>query len=66
LAPYLAGGGLTASAVATSIAFLLIGSLKSRWSMRSAWISAFETLAIGGIAAALAYAAGHVLAVLLA
>ena len=65
LAPYLAGGGLAASAVATSVAFLLIGSLKSRWSVRSAWRSALETLAIGGIAAVLAYAAGHVLAAML-
>jgi vacuolar iron transporter family protein len=65
LVPYLAGGGLVASAVATSVAFLLIGSLKSRWSVRSAWRSGLETLVIGGIAAGLAYAAGHVLASLL-
>ena len=65
LAPYLAGGGLLASAIATSVAFLLIGSLKSRWSVRSAWRSGLETLAIGGVAAGLAYAAGHILASLL-
>ena len=65
LVPYLAGGGLLASAMATSIAFLLIGSLKSRWSVRSAWRSGLETLVIGGVAAGLAYAAGHVLASLL-
>jgi VIT1/CCC1 family predicted Fe2+/Mn2+ transporter len=65
LVPYLAGGGLVASAVATSVAFLLIGSLKSRWSVRSAWRSGLETLVIGGIAAGLAYAAGHILASLL-
>ncbi|MCC6889716.1 MAG: VIT1/CCC1 transporter family protein [Hyphomicrobiales bacterium] len=65
LLPYLAGGGLVASAVATSVAFLLIGSLKSRWSVRPAWQSGLETLAIGGIAAVLAYAAGHFLAPLL-
>jgi VIT1/CCC1 family predicted Fe2+/Mn2+ transporter len=65
LAPYLAGGGLVASAIATSIAFLLIGSLKSRWSLRSAWRSGLETLAIGSVAAGLAYLAGHVLASLL-
>jgi vacuolar iron transporter family protein len=65
LAPYLAGGGLVASAIATSIAFLLIGSLKSRWSVRSAWRSGLETLVIGSTAAALAYLAGHVLASLL-
>ena len=50
---------------ATSVAFLLIGSLKSRWSVRSAWRSGLETLVIGGIAAGLAYAAGHILASLL-
>ena len=51
--------------IATSVAFLLIGSLKSRWSVRSAWRSGLETLAIGGVAAGLAYAAGHILASLL-
>ena len=65
LIPYLAGGGLPASVIATSVAFLLIGSLKSRWSVRSAWRSGLETLVIGGIAAGLAYAAGHILASLL-
>jgi VIT1/CCC1 family predicted Fe2+/Mn2+ transporter len=65
LAPYLAGGGLAASVIATSVAFLLIGSFKSRWSLRPAWRSAFETLAIGGIAAALAFGTGHFLALAL-
>jgi len=65
LIPYLAGGGLLASATATSVAFLLIGSLKSRWSVRSAWRSGLETLVIGGVAAGLAFATGHVLASLL-
>jgi vacuolar iron transporter family protein len=65
LVPYLVGGGLVASAAGTSVAFLLIGSLKSRWSVRSAWRSGLETLVIGGIAASLAYAAGHILASLL-
>jgi VIT1/CCC1 family predicted Fe2+/Mn2+ transporter len=65
LAPYLAGGGLLASMSATSVAFLLIGSLKSHWSLRSAWRSGLETLVIGSIAAGLAFGAGHVLASLL-
>jgi VIT1/CCC1 family predicted Fe2+/Mn2+ transporter len=62
LVPYLAGGGLLSSAVATSVAFLLIGSVKSRWTPQPAWRAALETLAIGGIAAGLAFAAGHLLA----
>lgn len=62
LIPYLLGGGLLSSAIATSAAFLLIGSLKSRWTFRSAWHSALETLVIGGIAAIIAFAAGHFLA----
>jgi vacuolar iron transporter family protein len=65
LVPYLVGGGLVASVIATSVAFLLIGSLKSRWSVRSAWRSGLETLVIGSVAAGLAYAAGHVLGPLL-
>jgi VIT1/CCC1 family predicted Fe2+/Mn2+ transporter len=61
LAPYLVGGGLAASIAMTSLAFLLIGSLKSRWSLRSAWWSGLETLAIGSVAAGLAYTTGHLL-----
>jgi vacuolar iron transporter family protein len=64
LIPYLVGGGLLASAIATSVAFVLIGSVKSRWSLRPAWHSGLETLIIGGIAAGLAFAAGHVMALL--
>jgi VIT1/CCC1 family predicted Fe2+/Mn2+ transporter len=66
LIPYLVGGGLLASAIATSVAFLLIGSLRSRWSLRPAWHSGLETLIVGGIAATIAFAAGHVLALLVA
>ena len=62
LIPYLVGGGLLSSAVATSVAFLLIGSFKSRWSLRPAWRSGLETLVIGGVAAGLAFAAGHFMA----
>lgn len=65
LLPYLAGGDLLASVVATSVAFVLIGSLKSRWSLQPAWRSGLETLVIGSVAAGLAYAAGNVLASLL-
>lgn len=65
LVPYLAGGGIVSSALATSAAFVLIGSLKSRWTVRSAWHSGLETLVIGGIAAIIAFATGHFLARLL-
>lgn len=46
-----------ASAV-TSVAFILIGALKSRWSTRPWWHSGLGTLAVGGGAAAVAYVIG--------
>ncbi len=58
LIPYILGGGFLASSIATGIAFFIIGSLKSRWSLRSPLVSGLETLLIGGAAAVLAYAAG--------
>jgi vacuolar iron transporter family protein len=61
LVPYMVGGGILASAIATSAAFLLIGSLKSRWTVQPAWRSGLETLAIGCAAAGLAFATGHLL-----
>jgi VIT1/CCC1 family predicted Fe2+/Mn2+ transporter len=61
LIPYLVGGGLASCVAMTSIAFVIIGSLKSRWSLRSVWGSALETLIIGSAAAGLAYLAGHLL-----
>jgi VIT1/CCC1 family predicted Fe2+/Mn2+ transporter len=61
LIPYLVGGGLVSCIAMTSVAFVLIGSLKSRWSVRSAWRSGLETLVIGSAAAGLAYATGHFL-----
>jgi vacuolar iron transporter family protein len=62
LVPYLLGGGFMWSAFATCAAFFVIGSAKSRWSLRSPLISGLETLLVGGTAAALAYAAGVLLA----
>ena len=61
LIPYLMGGDLASCIAMTSIAFLVIGSAKSRWSLRSAWVSGLETLAIGSAAACLAYVTGHLL-----
>jgi vacuolar iron transporter family protein len=62
LLPYLFGAKFLSSALATGVAFFVIGSAKSRWSLRSPLMSGLETLLIGGAAAALAYAAGVLLA----
>ncbi|TSD84046.1 hypothetical protein FFK22_034610 [Mycobacterium sp. KBS0706] len=58
LLPYLTGGGLGASAVATALTFFAIGSAKSRWSTTVWWRSGLETLSIGMTAAALAFLVG--------
>jgi len=60
LLPYLLGSEspLTLSIALTGIVFFVIGSAKSRWSTASWWSSGVSTLAVGGAAAALAYAAG--------
>ena len=60
LVPYLLGVGnaLTISIFLTAGVFLLIGSIKSRWSTVSWWRSGLSTLLVGGVAAALAYVAG--------
>ena len=42
----------------TAIVFFTIGSVKSRWSTASWWQSGLITLAVGGIAAGLAYVTG--------
>jgi len=46
------------SLVMTAIAFFVVGSARSRWLLLSWWRAGFETLALGSIAAALAYAVG--------
>jgi len=60
LVPFVAGlsSPFLVASTATSLIFVLIGALKSRWSTRSWWYSGLETLAIGGGAAAVAYAIG--------
>jgi VIT1/CCC1 family predicted Fe2+/Mn2+ transporter len=52
------GDAFLVAASATSGVFLAIGAAKSRWSPRPWWRSALETLAVGGGAAAVAYALG--------
>ena len=46
----------------TGLTFFGVGALKSRWSLAPWWRSGFETLAIGGVAAAIAYFVGTLFA----
>lgn len=55
----------TISIVATGCVFTVIGALKSQWSLAPAWQSALETLAIGAIAASVAYFVGAFLKTLM-
>jgi VIT1/CCC1 family predicted Fe2+/Mn2+ transporter len=63
LLPYLFGFNdpLTFSIMMTAGVFFAIGSVKSRWSTAVWWRSGLSTLAVGAIAAGLAYAAGLLL-----
>jgi len=60
LTPFVLGfeNAFALSAWATGAVFFVIGTLKSRWSLKSWWRSGSETLLIGGIAALIAYAVG--------
>ncbi|WGW03692.1 VIT1/CCC1 transporter family protein [Tropicibacter oceani] len=51
-----------ASSVLTMCGFFAIGTLKSIWSLSPWWRSGLETLAIGGVAAVIAYSAGTLFA----
>ena len=42
----------------TAVALVAVGGIRSRFVDQSWWRSALETLVVGGLAAALAYAAG--------
>lgn len=46
----------------TGLTFFGVGALKSRWSLAPWWRSGLETLAIGGVAAAIAYYVGTLFA----
>ncbi len=63
LMPYLAGLAAPEipSAVMTGITFFGIGSIRSRWSSKSWWRTGLETLAIGMLAASVAYFIGYLL-----
>lgn len=52
----------TISVVMTGVAFFLVGSARTRWLLLPWWRAGLETLTIGAIAAALAYAAGAIIA----
>jgi VIT1/CCC1 family predicted Fe2+/Mn2+ transporter len=63
LLPYLFGSSdpLVLSMIMTGGVFFTIGSVKSRWSPAAWWRSGLSTLAVGTIAAGLAYAVGLLL-----
>ncbi len=60
LLPYLLGlpNPFNWSIVATGFTFFAVGTAKSRWSTAPWWRSGLETLAIGGVAAVIAYYVG--------
>lgn len=65
LLPFIAGSpsAFEYSVAASGVTFFAIGAAKSMWSLVSWWRSGLETLAIGSGAAAIAYAAGHVVSI---
>lgn len=60
LLPYLLGfaPAFSWSIGIAALTFFGIGTIKSRWSLAPWWRSGFETLLIGGVAAAMAYVVG--------
>lgn len=63
LLPYVVDeGGFEVSATLTGLVFVVIGSLRARWSIHPWWRSGLGTLCIGTLAASAAYGIGHLLA----
>lgn len=64
LLPYLIGieDAFQWSIAMTALTFFAVGTLKSRWSLAPWWRSGCETLAIGGVAAGIAYYVGTLFA----
>lgn len=60
LLPFIIGvaNSATVAVIASALSFFLIGSVKSRWGVQRWWMSGFETLGIGMIAAGFAYGLG--------
>jgi VIT1/CCC1 family predicted Fe2+/Mn2+ transporter len=60
LLPFIFGlpSAFTVSSVLTGITFFAIGAYKSQWSLHPWWRSGLETLAIGGVAASIAFFVG--------
>lgn len=46
------------SSILTALSFIIVGSLKSRWTVETAFLSSVKTLAVGGLASTIAYLAG--------
>jgi VIT1/CCC1 family predicted Fe2+/Mn2+ transporter len=63
LLPWLLGSArpFLHASLATAAVFFAIGSLKARWSVRPAWLSGLETLAVGAAASGLAWGIGRAL-----
>ncbi|MEX2447228.1 MAG: VIT1/CCC1 transporter family protein [Solirubrobacterales bacterium] len=62
IAPGGLGHAFAWSAAMTGVAFFVVGSFKARFVEQAWWRAGLETLAIGGVAAVLAYGAGAFLA----
>lgn len=60
LVPFVAGvkNAFWVASAVTGLIFVMIGALKSRWSIRPWWYSGFGTLLVGGGAATVAYIVG--------